>query len=270
MKSLTIILTIGLFGGTMFYLGRKTAPPQAPVNSPTAPTALDQPPTAPVAVAKARPLAAVSPKPAPAASAPVVAVKDSAPIDPAMAAFNQTLGMLISTNATYREKAKIWQQLKASGQLEQALEALKNQATDNPAAPVYHMALGEGYYAKLQSVYGQADSSTVAMLALQTDKSFNDALKADPASWEAQYVKAEALSHWPDEMNKGPEVIQQLFSLIEQQESQPAQPQYAQSYVLLGDQYQKSGQTEYAEATWRLGAQKYPNDPALQSRVKGP
>lgn len=94
-------------------------------------------------------------------------------------------------------------------------------------------------------------------------------MKVDPTSWEAQYVKADALSHWPAEMNKGPEVIQQLSSLIDQQGGQASQPQFAQSYILLGDEYQKLGQQNYASATWQLGLQNYPANETLQQRVKG-
>lgn len=178
--------------------------------------------------------------------------------------------MLTSTNATYRQKIQVWQQLKDAGQLDQALAALKEKAAANPADAAYPTALGEGYYAKLQFVYKQGDSSAVAMLALQTDQSFNDALKIDPANWEAQYVKANALSHWPAEMNKGPEVIQQLSSLIDQQDGVPVKPEFAQSYALLGDQYKKLGELDKATATWQLGLQKFPNDPALLKKINEP
>ena len=47
----------------------------------------------------------------------------------------------------------------------------------------------------------------------------------------------------------------------------PSQPLFAQTYVLLGDEYQKLGQPDYAEQTWKLGAAKFPTDPALQKRL---
>jgi tetratricopeptide (TPR) repeat protein len=185
------------------------------------------------------------------------------------AAFLRALQILLQTNATLQAKMAVWQDLRANGQLDDALSCLKDAAANNPGDAAYPTALAEGYYAKLQSVYGQAGSSAVAMLALQTDQSFNDALQINPSSWEAQYVKADALSHWPAEMNKGPEVIQQLSSLIDQQDGQSAQSQFAQSYVLLGDEYQKLGQSDFASATWQLGLQKYPGNETLQQRVKG-
>ncbi|MEI9961651.1 MAG: hypothetical protein WDM76_11120 [Limisphaerales bacterium] len=41
-------------------------------------------------------------------------------------------------------------------------------------------------------------------------------------------------------MNKGPEVIQQLSSLIDQQETMTSQPEFAQTYVVLGTNIKKS------------------------------
>ena len=108
------------------------------------------------------------------------------------------------------------------------------------------------------------------MLALQADQSFNTALGLDPAKWEAQFFKAAALFRWPPEMNKGPEVIQQLSNLIDQQEAMPPQTQFAQTYVLLGDQYKKTAQRDYAVQTWRLGLAKFPGDSTLQGRIAHP
>jgi len=99
--------------------------------------------------------------------------------------------------------------------LDQALATLKQGATNNPASAEYRTALGEAYVYKLQTI---RDFQEVSILALQADQSFNAALGLDPANWEAQFFKAAALSRWPPEMNKGPEVIQQLSNLIDQQE----------------------------------------------------
>jgi hypothetical protein len=50
----------------------------------------------------------------------------------------------------------------------------------------------------------------------------------------------------------------------------PSQPEaFAQTYLALGNQYQKMGKTQEAMATWQLGAQKFPSDPALQNKIRG-
>ena len=109
----------------------------------------------------------------------------------------------------------------------------------------------------------------MGILGMQADQNFDAALKLDPANWEAQFFKAAAMSHWPLELNKGEEVIQRLSHLIDQQEAMSPRPQFAQTYVLLGDQYQKMGKPDYAAATWQLGAAKFPGDSTLQQKISG-
>ena len=107
----------------------------------------------------------------------------------------------------------------------------------------------------------------MGIAGMQADQYFDSALKLDPSNWDAQFFKAVAMSYWPAELNKGPEVIQRLASLIDQQETMPPQPQFAQTYVRLGDQYLKAGQPDYAQQTWQLGAARFPTDPTLQTKI---
>ena len=78
------------------------------------------------------------------------------------------------------------------------------------------------------------------------------------------------MSYWPAELNKGGEVVQRLSNLIDQQNALPAQPEFANTYVVLGAQYQKLGQTGDAQQTWQAGLAKFPNDPALQQKLTAP
>ena len=179
----------------------------------------------------------------------------------------QAMDTLVSPQTSFQQRQAAWKQLRDAGELEQALATLKQGAADHPASAEYPTALGEAYVYKLQTIRGFHE---VSILALQADQSFNTALGLDPANWEAKFFKAAALSRWPPEMNKGPEVIQQFSNLIDQQEAMPQQPQFAQTYVFLGDQYKKTGQPDYAVATWRLGLAKFPGNSTLQGRIANP
>jgi len=182
-------------------------------------------------------------------------------------AFRQAIDILVSPQTSFQQRQAAWKQLRDAGQLDQALATLKQGAADNPSSAEYPTALGEAYVYKLQTI---RDFHEVSILALQADQSFNTALGIEPTNWEAKFFKAAALSRWPPEMNKGPEVIQQFSNLIDQQEAMPPQPQFAQTYLLLGDQYRKTGQHDYAVQTWRLGLAKFPGDSALQGRIAHP
>jgi tetratricopeptide (TPR) repeat protein len=80
-------------------------------------------------------------------------------------------------------------------------------------------------------------------------------------------MKAASLAYWPPALNKGPEVIQRLSSLVAQQETMPVQPEFAQTYVLLGQQYQAAGQADQAIQTWQQGAAKFPLNTTLQKNL---
>jgi tetratricopeptide (TPR) repeat protein len=244
-------------------------------NSPAEPAAeaipnptIEDIPTAKVAVHESEPAplaTAANPTQQPLASPAVSEVK---PDDSTNSApFQQAIDILVSRQTSFQQRQAAWKQLRDAGELDQALESLKQGATNNSSSAEYSLALGEAYVYKLQTEH---DFHQVAILALQADQSFNSALKLDPANWEAQFFKASALSRWPAEMNKGPEVIQQLSNLIDQQEAMPVQSQFPQTYVLLGDQYKKAGQPDYAVQTWRLGLAKFPADSTLQGRIAHP
>ena len=64
-------------------------------------------------------------------------------------------------------------------------------------------------------------------------------------------------------------MAQRLSNLIDQQDSMPSRTEFSQTYVLLGNQYQKLGESDKAMATWQLGLQKFPGDTALRGKISG-
>jgi tetratricopeptide (TPR) repeat protein len=102
---------------------------------------------------------------------------------------------------------------------------------------------------------------------MQADKLFDAALSLDAANWEARFTKAVALTYWPPNLNKGEEVIQHFQTLIQQQETQPPQPEFAEPYAWLGEQYQKAGRTEDARTVWQRGATLFPADEKLRTKL---
>src|SRR6266699_810536 len=276
MKRLILaVVSVGMIGGATLYLNRqKTAPvsleePMAEATSTRTPE--DTRSGKAVVVQQTEPQvsgAAADSIQTPLASPVLNELKpDNATNSTPPTAFRQAIDILVSPQTSFQQRQAAWKQSRDAGELDQALATLKQGAANNPASAEYPTALGEAYVYKLQTI---RDFHEVAILALQADQSFNTALGLDPANWEAQFFKAASLSHWPPEMNKGPEVIQQLSNLIDQQEAMPPQPQFAQTYVSLGDQYKKTGQPDYAVQTWQLGLAKFPGDPTLQGRIAHP
>lgn len=177
---------------------------------------------------------------------------------------------LISPAATFEQKQAVWKQLRDAGQLDQAIEALKKSAANNPNSAEYPAMLGQAEFQKAGVVSRNGGSaSEMAILGMQADQSFDHALKIDPANWDAQFFKAVSLSYWPAELKKGDEVVQRLSNLIDQQDAMTSKPEFAQTYSVLGDQYKKMGKPDYAEQTWRLGLAKFPGATQLQTKISG-
>ena len=242
------------------------SPVQARAESAPSPATENNPPGQPAVAtpAPAQPVAADTgdSKPAVIASATETSART---IDPAI---KQAIDSLLSKQLTHEQRRDILKQLSESGKLDQAISELQQQVASDPGNAACSTALGLAYLEKGKTMM-QDDVAGGSMLIMQGMKSFDTALSLDPSNWEAAFTKAAVMSHYPAELNQGQAVINQFTQLINQQESQPPQAQFAMSYVLLGDQYQKLGQNDYALATWQAGAQLFPGDKTLRKRLAG-
>jgi tetratricopeptide (TPR) repeat protein len=225
--------------------------------------------SSPAVVLKPRtpaPVAATVPPPRP-ASGDVRPTVASAP-DEGVMALATALDAFTSPKASFAQRQAVLEQLRKGGQLGEAIAALKQLAAQNPQDAAVAAALGEAQISQIRTLLeagGNPASNDIAILALQADQNFTAALAQDPANWDAQFEKAAAMSHWPAAMNKGPEVMQRLEALVTQQEASAApQPEYAQTYALLGEQYQADGQGDKAAQIWQQGIARFPLSSALQ------
>jgi tetratricopeptide (TPR) repeat protein len=178
--------------------------------------------------------------------------------------FNQAIETLLSPQASYDQKKAVWKQLKATGKLDEAVAELEQRVASDPNSADAATALGEGYYKEA----GQTDDvREKAMLAMKADQTLEAALNLDPSSWDARFTKTVGMSYWPPELNKGQEVIDQFQALIQQQEGGPPQPRFADSYLRLGDQYQKAGNPDSANQVWQRGAALFPDNEELRGKL---
>ncbi|MGD0061426.1 MAG: tetratricopeptide repeat protein [Verrucomicrobiia bacterium] len=180
------------------------------------------------------------------------------------ATFSQPLQTLVSPQATFAQKQAAWKLLRDTGQLDQAIAQLQQAVKDDPSVAEYSAALGQAYLQKLGTTQ---DIRQQSILAMEADQTFDQALTLDPDNWDARFYKAAALTHWPAGLNKSQEIMENFSTLIDQQETRPPQPEYAQSYVLLGEQYLKAGYPDNAQQMWQRGAALFPNNEALQNKL---
>lgn len=268
MKALYLAIAGLLLAGiTVLYFAQHRSPPAAPVTEAPVAAASDPQPTAPS-------VATDAPKPHPTAAAEKAtgaelpaptALPAAAPAKaPVSLALQQALQTVTTPQASFEDKQSAWSQLKDSGRLDQAIAELEQRASANPNTAEYPAALGQAY---LQKAGILKDVREQGILGMKADQSFDVALNLDPANWDAAFWKATALSYWPPQLNKGQEVIDRFLELARQQETHPVRPEYAQTYVFLGEQYQKQGFPDYAKQVWQRGASFFPNNPQLAAKL---
>jgi tetratricopeptide (TPR) repeat protein len=267
MKSLTLAaLGAGVLVGVTYWLKQAPASPDTPreivVETVSPPT-----PEAPV---RTEPIMPVHDQSNPAASAIAQDPSQARPsrdltkaqLDAAL--INQTVDILVSPQIGYGQRQAAWKHLLDNGKIDQAISALEQRMAANPQVAEYPSALAQAYFKKCSTL---KDVREQGILAMQADKLFDVALDLDPTAWEARFNKAVGLSYWPASMNKGEEVLQHFTALIGQQETQAPQPHFADTYVLLGNQYEKSGRNDYARMVWERGASLFPNDDRLRQKL---
>jgi tetratricopeptide (TPR) repeat protein len=270
----SLILFIGLCGGIACAIVYLNKPKPTPTPAPVAEAAASQPatpvPAEPVAapnpsVPPATPPAAPEMVPAQAIASAALAAKTADTANP----IHQKVDALLSAKSA-ADKHAVFDDLVKSGHIDDAIADLKQRMTDSPTDAEIPTTLGEAQLNKLRAIKeAGGDINDLGILAMEADKSFNAALKIDPQNWEANFVKASSMYYWPADPTRDNDVVQRLSGLIDQQETMTANPAFAQTYLILGNEYQKMGQPDKATATWQLGLTKFPNDPTLQKKVNG-
>jgi tetratricopeptide (TPR) repeat protein len=270
-SNIAFIAVCGVIAIGLVYANKSRTTTQTPSTVSSTPS--EPAPAAPQTVSAPAPVPASAPAPVAAAPAPVAAAvpaATAAKVDDAAAAIHQAVDDLLHAKSGL-DKHNLFAQLVKSGQIDAVIAELQQRAAGNTTDPEIPTTLGEAILNKVRDMHdnGTGDYNQMGILAMQADQSFNSALKMDPQNWEAQFVKNSSMVYWPANPEVDNQVVANLSKLIDQQGTMPSQPQFAQTYVVLGNEYQKLGQTDKAQATWQVGLQQFPNDPTLQKKVNG-
>jgi len=259
------ILGIGAVVGSGLYFGQRHNTASAEVRSIGSPGVeekqVQEQATAPAQLHRSAPQVQVE-KTRSVGIAPPEAPQEPARLDPSMV--TRVVDALLSPQTSYDQKRAAWDQLRKGGHLDVAIAELQQRLSNNPNNADGAAVLGHAY---LQKCGTSTDVREQGILAMQADKLFDTALKLDAQNWEARFNKAVALSYWPANMGKGDEVIDHFTTLIQQQEAQSQQSQFADSYMWLGDQYKKAGRLDDARSVWQRGAYLFPQDQKLADRL---
>ncbi len=162
------------------------------------------------------------------------------------------------------EREELWQKLREAGRLDEVLAEFERRAELDPNNPDAQTELGYAYIQKIQEVGAGALAGKWATMA---DQQFDKALALDEGHWEARYMKAVSLSHWPAFTGKQAEAINQLEKLIEIQGGSAPEDHHAETYLTLGNLYLGQGKTALALETWEKGLAVFPSHSGLLGQV---
>ena len=160
---------------------------------------------------------------------------------------------------------ELFQRLRELGRIDEYVAAMEALAAADPENADLQVALGHAY---LQKLFGMESMPEIGVVAMKSDAAFDRALAIDDQNWGARFSKAVSLSNWPAFMGRGPEAIEHFEILLEQQEAQPKRPQFAMTYLFLGNVLQAGGKPERALATWRKGLELFPDREELRNAVE--
>ena len=178
---------------------------------------------------------------------------------------DDALALLAAAGDDWDDGEAAWKRIADAGMLDEVIDRLKEMAEADPYDPDLQLALGVAYLQKTQAAGNGPEAGQWAMAA---DRSFDAALALDETNWDARFTKAVSLSFWPPIFGKQSEAIKQFEILTAQQRNGPTLPQHSQTYLMLGNLYQQSGQADKALATWQAGLELFPGMQDLLTQIE--
>lgn len=160
---------------------------------------------------------------------------------------------------------EIWEEVRELGKTDEVLAWFKQNAKDHPDDAQAQVELANAY---LQKLFALPEGPMKGQFANLADQAFDRALALDDRHWEARFSKAISLSFWPPAFGKQQEAISQFETLLAQQQEQPLQQGFNQTYLYLGNLYSQTGQTAQAIATWQAGLELYPEDEEMAAQLE--
>lgn len=171
---------------------------------------------------------------------------------------------LLDSNLSWEDREALWKKIREAGKTDAVIAMMEQFAAARSHDPDAQTQLGAAY---LQKIFEVGNGPEAGVWATKADKAFDAALALNPNHWDARFSKAISLSFWPPMFGKQAEAIQNFQTLIGQQESGPSKPQYAQTYLWLGNLYLQQGKSELAKQTYQGGLKQFPGDEALLKQM---
>ncbi len=215
---------------------------------------MDSMPAAPAPSAAARPEAAPRPAATPSASAPTTVGGPS--LDQIRIAFKQ--------GRASEAMEKLFEAARKANASESLVRSFQTLVEENPQDASAHCLLARAF---IEALMAEPNFIQKGDWARKADAEYLEAIRIDPASWEAQYSRAFALTWWPEQLGMLPEAIRSFEKALELQSGSAAQPRYADTYAQLGRLYARAAKTDKAVTVLSEGLRVFPGNEELKKQL---
>lgn len=182
---------------------------------------------------------------------------------PSFSTTQEALARLGETGGDFDEMVALWKEIDKADLGDEVLAWFENQAKASPGDAEAQYKFGSAMIVALQN----KPVTMQGELAMKADAAFDRALKADDHHWGARFSKATSLSFWPKITGKQAEAMKHFEVLMAQQETTKTRPEFAQTYLFLGNMYQDNGRREDAKAIYERGLRYFPGNAGLQAQL---
>jgi tetratricopeptide (TPR) repeat protein len=159
---------------------------------------------------------------------------------------------------------KLFLEARKANASESLIRSFQTLVEENPQESSAHCLLARAF---IEALMAEPNFIQKGEWARKADTEYLEAIRLDPASWDAQYGRAYSLSWWPEQLGMLPEAIRSFERALELQGGSAAQPRYVDTYANLGRLYARAAKADKAATVLTEGLRVFPGNEELKKQL---
>jgi tetratricopeptide (TPR) repeat protein len=200
-----------------------------------------------------------------AASGAAVSAGETARTDAEPFSADASLAELLDPLLAREDRERLWKEAHEAGKTRELIGLLEARAKADPRNAELQFELANAYLQPITQ--GEVAGIEAGTWSMKADAAFDAVLALDEDHWDARFGKAVSYSFWPPIFGKQQAAIDHFEILLGKQGGMAPRPEFAQTYLFLGNMYEQTGDAAKARETWNLGLSAFPQDRGLRQRL---